>query len=713
MISLLRLNDWKMADFLKIALFLQLALFVSISSEFLGFDFSIFRIVISFVFLLFIPGLALLRVFKIHNLEIIETILYSVGLSIAYLMIIGLATNEVLPIFGISNPMSTVYLLLVINVSMLVLYAIGYFRDKDYSGCTYGDSEKISVPLTVALCLLPILSIIGTQMMNFFGDNTILLSLLVIVSIMPILAMFDRFPKNLYPIAILAIALSLVYHYSLISSYITGWDIQTEFYFADLVVSNSYWTSSIASNYNGMLSVVMVGPVLSIMSNLSLVWIFKIFYPFIFALVPLGLYRVFKSQTNEKIAFLSCFFFVGIFTFYSEMLTLARQQIAEIFLLLIVFLIVDKKLSTVTKSALSFIFAFCLITSHYGLSYLYLFSIVAVWFALRIKNWQRRTPVISGSTVFVLLFVVFALLWYVYISRSSIIDQGFMIADNITSNLFDLLNPSKTEGLNIILSAASSPMHAITKVLYYVLNFAIFLGVAATFFKRIENKFGKQFFLFALVNFLMLVACIAVPFFASTLNASRIYQISLFFLAPFAVIGFTTFFAAIDKFFKTSLRHKTAILKLLAVFFVVFFLFDSGFVYQVTNSNPTSIPLNNQIDYSIFNKQEIVSANWVADHIAFRSPLFSDTYRQLLLSGVTGSAQMFVAEEDLRVVLPMPTYVFLGSRSVEDGTVSIVQQVPREQLVHFPIQNLSLYDTLVESNRVYDNGGSQVYYDFW
>lgn len=711
--ALFHLNDWRMVDFLKIVLFLQLTLIFAIVADFLGFNLSIFRQVIGFVYLVFIPGLLLLRILKMHNLESIETILYSVGLSIAFMMLLGLFTNELLPVFGITDPMSLTYLTSVMTVSVLVLCAIAYFRDKDYSSTvSAADTGKTSLYLAFTLCILPVLSVLGANVMNLLGDNTLLIVLIVLISIIPILAMFDRFPNELYPLAIFAIAIGLVYHYSLSSTYLTGWDIQTEYYFANLVTKNAHWSSVIPSNYNGMLSVVMVGPIFSIMCDLSLVWVFKIFYPFIFALVPLGVYRVFRTQTNEKIAFLSSFFFIAIFTFYSEMLTLARQQIAEIFLLLIIFLIVDKKISNVKKSVLGVIFAFSLVTSHYGLSYLFIFSLLAVWFVLRLKNWQRRTSVISGSSAFVLLFLIFALLWYIYVSRSSILEQGLSIANNISSNLFDLLNPDKTEGLNILVSRASSPVHEVTKILYHMINFSIVIGVAATFFKFIKTKFEKQYFLFSIVNLLMLVGCITVPFFASTLNASRIYQISLLFLAPFSILGFLTVSRTLNKLIKIPRCNKKVLLKLLAVFFVVFFIFDSGLVYQLTNSNPTSLPLNNNLYTSRYNAQEIAAAAWFGTNVVKLTPVITDPFPSLLIASNIGGARMFEANSELKLVLPEPSYVFLGSYMLETGNVSATQRGASTKRLSLPIQNSSLSDSLLDSHKIYDDGGAQAYYYF-
>jgi len=114
---------------------------------------------------------------------------------------------------------------------------------------------------------------------------------------------FIDIKKTYYPIAIFSITLSLLLHTSLISNYVWGWDLQTEIYLADLVLQNAYWNFTQISNYNAMLSITVLAPIYSYMLNMKLVWVFKIVYPILFSFLPLGLYHIYKKQTNNKIAF--------------------------------------------------------------------------------------------------------------------------------------------------------------------------------------------------------------------------------------------------------------------------------------------------------------------------------------------------------------------------------------------------------------------------
>ena len=378
-----QMNDWEINKFLKVVLAIQLTLWGVIGLDAIGIQIPIIRQFIGFIYLTFIPGILILRILKLHKLGNIETILYAVGLSIATLMFTGLFMNTLYPLFGISGPISITPLIITISAVVLVLCILSYIRDKDFSDPNYIDVKDILSPPALFLCLIPFLAILGTYLVNFHHNNILLMFLIVIIAIIVILIAFDKFiPKNLYPLAVFVIAISLLYHASLISMYIWGWDIHYELYLTNLVKINGIWDPTVYSTCNAMLSLVMLAPIYSIITDMSITWVFKIIYPLLFSLVPLGLYRVFQKQTNDEIAFLSCFFFVSIFTFYGEMLALARQQIAELFLVLLILVMIDKDMNKKASAFLFLVFGISLVVSHYGLSYIYMFCLISAWLLL-------------------------------------------------------------------------------------------------------------------------------------------------------------------------------------------------------------------------------------------------------------------------------------------------------------------------------------------
>ena len=742
-----QINDWEIKKFLKVVLAIQFVLWGAIGLDAVGLQIPILRQLIGFVYLTFMPGIIILRILKLHKLGNIETILYTVGLSIATLMFTGLLINAVYPFFGISRPISTMPLIITISVVVLILCVISYVRDKDFSEPHFIDVGAVLSPPALFLCLIPFLAIFGTYLVNFQHSNTLLMFLIVIIAVIAILIGFDKFiPKNLYPLAVFVIAISLLYHYSLISMYLTGWDIHAESYLANLVMIAGQWDSAIPSTVNAMLSIVMLVPIFSDICSMSFTWVFKIIYPFLFSLVPLGLYRVFQKQTDDKIAFLACFFFVSFAEFFTEMLSLARQEICELFLVLLILLMIAKDMNKIKRSFLFIVFGISLVVSHYGTSYVYMFCLIAAWLILismdepaiqklrnnfyaKFSRYKNRistsNPIssnVTGRTIsseFVLLFVVFALSWYLYVSSSSTFDAFVHIGDHVSNSIHtDLLNPKKVEGLDMMLAQPKSGLlHEINRVINYLNQIFIVIGCIVLLLKYRELKFETEYAAFSMLNLAILFAAMAVPY-LTALNITRTYHLALIFLAPFCVIGGITVFRFLSRIVKVSWTNKSVrtSLKALSVYFVIFFLFQIGFVYQVTEGYSGSISIGQEgikehgdmkikgIFYNCYlPEQNVFSARWLSENWDDTTKVYVDRGAVLFLLsyGMIGVEQREEIYDPARVRVDPKKYIHLRYFNVKYG-------VMRSNVKDF--YNITeLSPILDEKNKIYTNGGCYIY----
>ena len=732
-----QMNDWAIGKFLKVILSIQLAMLCAIGLDAIGLQIPILRQLIGFIYLTFIPGILILRILKLHKLGNVEMVLYTVGLSIATLMFTGLFMNTVYPIFGISGPISTTPLIITISVVVFGLCVLSYVRDKDFSNPSFIDVKSLLLPPALFLCLIPFLAVFGTYLMNFYHINVLLMFLIVILAIIVVLIAFDKFiPKNLYPLAVFVIAISLLYHSSLISMHLWGWDIQIEHYFSNLVILNSIWDPTIAYRMNAMLTIVMLAPAYSIICGMSLTWVFKVIYPLLFSLVPLGLYRVFQKQTDDRIAFLSCFLFVSLGVFFCDMLQLARQQIAELFIVLLILSMIDKNMNRIKRSFLFIVFGISLAVSHYGSSYLYMFLLIAAWLILflmdhpaiqelrgkfrsklsRYKNKEITNKPISSnmgdrtiSSTFVLLFVIFTLTWYMYVSSSSAFDTIVHAGDHIANSIYtDFLNPESSEALNLIVSETISPLHEVNKILHHVTQFFIVVGILdLLFIQKHPNRFDDEYSIFSLVYFVGLFAIIAVPY--SGFDTRRLYHLSYIFLAPFCIIGGIATFRMLTKLARASWTSQSvgSSLKILSVFFAIFLLFNTGFIFEVANDVPTSISLNSTKAYPRFNEQEVLGVKWL-HHVKGGNPIsiYADAYRSLLLSSFSferGRVRSFPVDIDK---IKEDSYVYLGNFNIINGS-ALITHGGRPIRSSFYINSSTIVNN---RNKIYANGGAQVYY---
>ena len=694
------MNDWKITKFLEIVLTIQVAVLGSIGLESIGVKVPILRELITFIYLLFVPGILMIRIMRMHKLGSIETFLYSVGLSIAILMLVGLLMNTLYPLMGISKPLSSSYLIITFTILVGILSVLSYIKDKNFC-----DPDFINIPIChknfLFLCLIPFITILGTYLMNLYQINVVLMFLMVILSLTVILIFFDKIPTEMYPFTIFIVSISLLYSTSLISNYIWGWDIQKEYYLAKLVMENSSWNPNIQFNLNAMLSIVMMPPILSKVSGMNLIWIFKIIYPLIFSLVPVGLYHVFKKQINGKAAFLSCFLFISFFGFFTEMPTLARQEIAELFLVLLIMLILNKEMKSTHKSILLIVFSSALILSHYSIAYIYM-GFLAVIALISLITKKKYTITLT----FIMFFFIFSLSWYIYTSNASVFATILNLGTTINYNLInDFLNPESVQALQIVNVATVSPIHTIYKYIQLVPQFFIALGIFKLIFDRKKMSFEREYIIFSLLSFLMLLMALSVPFFSSAMNTSRIYQIALMFLSPFFVIGGITFLQILWHIFRVpkNIFSKTS-LGFLSIFLVIFLLFNAGFIYEIANDNSQSISLNNTVDSALFNEMEVTGANWVVN-VKDNKKIYADTYRHLIFNGLMNDSAGSLPDEDSR--MPSNSYTYLGTLNVLTGTYFYS---PRHNEVRLSPQYLNLSTILKDQNQIYDNGGSRLYY---
>lgn len=633
-------DNYDTKKFLIVIFSIQIALIGSIALDFLNLPIPILRQVIGFAYLTFVPGIVIHRAFKLQKLNNLESFICIIGLSILFLMFTGFFMNIFYHFYEL-KPISVIPLIITICITVSVLSLLCYIRDKDTSTKVYLSDKKhsLSLPLLL-LCIIPFLGIFGGYLLNYYQTNVLMVVNIILISILLLLVIFtDLFPKHLYPLAIFVISISLLYQNSLSSTYLDGWDIQYEYHFANLVVTNSVWNSAIPNNINAMLSIVMLAPIYSIICNLDLTYVFKIIYPFIYSMIPVALYYIYQEQIkNEKVAFLSVFYFISIYTFSTEMLALARQQIAELFLVLIL-LVLLSDLELLKKKLLICLFMLGLVTSHYGLSYLILIIILAVYLFMKyiLKN---KSSIFTVNYMF--LFLVVVLTWYIYLTDGSILQRITLIFvqiyKSITTDLF------ATSTVNLVTNQSVSFSGQILKIQYLISQFFIMIGFIKVLIKSKDFQISNEYLSFSFLFICVLISSLITSY--TGMNIHRLYHITSIFLSPFCVIGGIFILRVIfDIFYNESpIKSVRRSLKIISVYFIIFMLFNVGVGQQILNDNPTSIYLNRESmknsdnledKYNLylmhFPAQDIVSTQWLSRNRNMQKKIYADNSSTNLL----------------------------------------------------------------------------------
>lgn len=758
-----QINDWKFSQFIKSIILIQVLFLITCGLSLYGVIIPVFTQLIGFIYLTFSPGYLILRILKLHNLGNIKSILYAAGLGITSFMLIGFLMNMIFPLSGILKPLSVIPLVSIMSFYIIILALLSYVRDKDFHNPDFIDTDDLLSPLTLFLCILPFLAIFGSYSVNFYNNNLVSMLLFALIAVTVGLVGFNKIPEKFYPFIVWIISISLLYASTLISTYIWGWDIQNEYFLANMTFNSSYWNFNFQDAYNAMLSVVILGPVYSIFTSMDLIYVFKIIYPFLFSLVPLGLYRLFEEQTSPKIAFLACFLFVSFSPFFMILPSALRGMIAQMFLILLLLLIFGKRDNSLM--VLMVIFSFGLVISHYSSTYFFLFALIISllvltlfytykWF-INSENFTFMKILMSRINLFIItLIALFAYVWYGFLAKGMAL-KGFTDLFNvakvdvfnkyglITGILFILVlfwaalrfRRNKIKGrpgkyrINNFLNSLINPVlesknkYLLTAVLsVIILVVMIFLvGSPQTWIVAVQRylnftlifftlmgliltflnvyKTDKEYFALSIVAMVILITGIFFPVFESSFNITRIFQITLIFLSPFCIIGGIIVFKSIIKSLSIDVSYEKP-LKLFSIFLVFFMLFNTGFFSVLTD---TSIPVHLSSESDIFprfNQHETSGAQWLYNHNAGGN-IYGDEHGVLLFK------KYFYYVPDLSLYKgENNSYIF--SRKFNQGNIFLltIERGSKEKTKVYK----DMSDLINKKAKIYDNGGAGVYY---
>lgn len=761
--NLIHPQKWNKRLFLSLVVSIQLAILGSIGLDYINNDIPLLRQTIGFIYLTFIPGLIILRIFNKQEINPINYILYSIGLSITFMMFFGYLLNTLGPFLGIKYPLSSFNLIASISTLIILLIScIWKFENKQNNHVVdINFSEAYSPKLL--LFLIPIfLSAIGSWYANSYGNSIILVIFATTVPIFALIAIYfqEKSQVDFYPFVIYILSLSLLLHYSLISRYLFGYDIHYEYYTFEVVKSNLIWDSTNpVFSVNSMLSVTILPTIYHYFLNLDGTWVYKIVFQSIFAFVPVALYQIYQSQTIKWVAFLSVFFFISQITFFTEMTMLARQEIAELFLVLAFLSVLDKSINSVTHKVLIILFSISIVVSHYGISYVYLIYLSLILFIIAIVNrFKFKTISNSINFQFFILIFVFCISWYMFHSYSSAFNGIIAIADQMIKTMITDLFSSSYKDPVISTALGNNPI-GVSKLhlihiyfkrftfLFIVVGFIEYvfrnrmiraaitdlfsfkfqekyqLNIISRYVNRMnlrvidesifrsdrqDPQLDLKYTSFNVTSFVFLFLSIFLPFASSNWNMTRIFHISLLFLSPFAIFGCWRIISLISELFKLKLNSNHISL-LTILFFILFFMFEVSLM-NVYFGEPGSAALDmnhqNMVSLSgaLTHEQEVYSAKWLSYNREISNDLYADSIANQHV--LTSYGHIFSNQRTLSTegVIPTSSYIYMRFINTIYKIIPIFNGEWISENISDVIPELPIQD------KIYSNGGSEIYF---
>jgi uncharacterized membrane protein len=665
----------------------------------------------------------------------IETILFSAGMSIAFLMLIGFLTNALGTCNFISKPLSTYPLIIIVNIAITLMCFFSCVVNKE--NLTIAKTKELNSTLILPYSILPFLSVIGVLLFSIFNNNFLLIFAIILIPIAFVLSLFNLKLSSHYPLIIVSIALTLLLSNTLITRYPYGDDINFEFNVFTLTNKMAYWNPNNYTDYDqfsylSMLSVTIFPMLLSKLLNIEGIWVFKIIFPIIFSFVPLALYQLYQIQWGKKAAFISAVFFMANYAFFQILITNAKQMTAELFYVLLFLIMLGESRGRGEGKWIIYIFlVFGLVVSHYSMNYIFLFTMLFAWFFGKIFLKNNITKI---ETINVVFLSCFTFLWYTYIVHSPFYRLTAIIETTFNSFLKEFFSwGARGELVQTSLGIMQAPsiLHNIGVVFHNITSFFILIGFISLIIMWKKGNIPSEYGLIASFNMVLLLSAIFIPRFAGFLEMDRLHHVALIFLSPLFVLGAGTFINAFNlrkEKKKERERNELYSLALISIVLVAFFLFQTGFIYEVAgDSIPSSISLSKykmEYSYTLIHESDVFSAMWLSrcgdvEHVRTYADTRSATHVLTSYSSIRRDMMLLMANttEEQRYPGIMcdvtegvkwgVSYIYLSKFNIIKG---MVVYNPRTH-VEYSLNELPIFNsTGLFNNRIYSNGAGEIYY---
>jgi uncharacterized membrane protein len=522
----------------------------------------------------------------------------------------------------------------------------------------------------ITLVALPAIVAIGAQL------GTIVTPIVLIASVIGfiILVCSNKVDSKDYPLYIFAITLSMMWQTTMIGAHIIGSDMASEFLATNTIAQSGVWHPSLDYGTQSSTSIVTgwLVPQLSNFLHIDSVWVFKVILPVIFSFTTVILYRAYRKQIGEEKAVLACLFFMIVPIASLEVAQIGKMMVAETFFALTVLLLVIKlkwywQLACLTASVM------LTILSHYTVGFAviaYLGGIVLIrLLTMLFKNWHLFKDKIIPVGIMIAVLVITAsgcVAYYRTADNGSImrvmdkiipiysknVAGMFGLEDNLANeNKSGILlqidkaekNPEtngymdKFQNQEVLIKTAvgfdfadASVAGKLFRIIQYITQLLIVAGSIWLVLNYKKYKFTAEFLAGIIASFVLLFCCVFVPGFSLIINATRFYQLALFFIAPVFIISFDI----IPK------RQW-----LLPSVMIVYFIFTSGLVFEAMkydNLSKIDVPYSAGLSagrtgvYASYTHDDVNAVKWILSQEDKESNIAGDYNGTLLVFAYDG-----------------------------------------------------------------------------
>jgi uncharacterized membrane protein len=636
----------------------------------------VLRPLVGILVLTAVPGYLLVSLLGLDDRPIGRIALYSVGASLPIVAFLAVALSMLLSTFGVDRPLSPSNLTVAVSalvvclslartvrarmpprllaqpLAVLALTTGSTGRPSSWLGGRRLDPEDSSSSLErlsthdwlalASMTLLPVCSIFLTVFSDTPGFESLLAVLLGVLAVVPLVLLRWRGTVMVYPYAIWAVAAAVLLQMTLVSGHLWGYDIHFEYATAANILERGHWSAAASDSSSSLVTVTLLAAVYSMVTGLDIVLLYKLVYPLLVALLPVGIWYITGDEFGDRsLALLAPFSLVFYYGFFKDMPD--KQLVAGLFAVLVLVAFLDRGLSPLQRWVLGLTFVIGLVFSHYGVSLLFVaflgFTLVARH-VLRVVRGIEVTARVSRPSL-VAFLGGFWVVWYLFSASGVNFYRVLGVGMELLASL--PFPTSERSGAAYATTGFESNYWLAYKFTYIFLLGLVALGLASAVYTLVVDRNSSsaeyvqgfvfdrtgtsdtgqpaEYTLLSAGVFGFLTASIVFTF---GLGFDRTLQIALFVLAPFALVGARVSFSLVahlaDRLPTSTVRsraERVPVAGLFAAFLAVLFLFSSGTVFALAGQPVPSynINYNESAGWPVYTQSEVEATRWLDTNV--------------------------------------------------------------------------------------------------
>ena len=332
--------------------------------------------------LFLLPGALTLGLVRVQIKETTAFLVLSFLVSLLELILLGLLLNTTLPLFGVARPLDTVPVVWGVTVLVLTLFFAMWPRVGTYRielALPRGRGGQVGLLHAVVPMLLVGAGALGALLLNVSNENWLTLLFLIASAVYAgvVYKTADVLPRWVVPYVLFMLGLGLLLMTSLRGWFISGHDIQREFYVFQLARDAGLWSmQAYRDAYNACLSITILPTMLANTLHIADAYIYKVFYQVLFAASGVLAFLISRRFLSVRLSLLSGLLLIAFPTFFQDMPYLVRQEIAFLFYGGLIYVLFARDLGARVRQALVVAFGVGVVLSHYSTTYTVLFTLV-------------------------------------------------------------------------------------------------------------------------------------------------------------------------------------------------------------------------------------------------------------------------------------------------------------------------------------------------